>query len=182
MLCLNERRHLKIHGGGEGQRGWVWSSPLGSVHVSQPQAPTVSGGGVSHGDAVTVQQVGQPLLPALPVRVPLEDNSTQVRHTATSAASHNHRSDTTTSSAISIKFINYQFQLFVIFVQNREQFNRRGVSEGFLVYRELLDDVLQQGGVGQQVAAERRMLQHHGQHQAQLRQLLLTEVPDPQNL
>ena len=64
----------------------------------------------------------------------------------------------------------------------RRRFSRRGVSEGLLGYRELLDDVLQQGRVGQQVAAERRVLQHHGQDLAQLRQLLLTQVPDPQRL
>lgn len=42
------------------------------VHVSQAQISTVSRRAMSHSDAVTVEQVCQPLLPSRPSRIPLK--------------------------------------------------------------------------------------------------------------
>lgn len=50
-----------------------------SVHVSKAQVSTVSRGPVSHSEAVTVEQIGQPLLPGCSSGEPLKDTQTHAR-------------------------------------------------------------------------------------------------------
>lgn len=122
-----------------------------SVHVSEAQVSSASRRAVSHGDAVVVEQVRQPLLPGAAPGIPLKQR-------------HEHaKTNRLSLCAVRLKPLT-------------EPSGPRSA------YRELLYDLLQQVGVGQQLAVERDVLQQRAQDPAQLRQLVLAQVGQLQRL